>query len=374
MPPRKNLNNVQLQETLQELLAKHSNEDVLKVLSKMTGSSLSEPTDIPEIWNYDKVIEGFINSDMWNDYAETTCNTYRSELNSLERHLKSNGIDISNLPITELVLTDKITLLADFISKARSESSKNKKRSILRDILRFGLRQSGMNISEVERILGSKIFSIKKIDHQDVRYLNKEQISEVLAQSILTKGGIRNFVLIAVYITTGLRNSELTCLSINQVREIEKTLMVRRKRHKNELREAFISDEGWEFLISYIMMNYYNYGSNLSEISKNLGDKEHFVFYTNDPRKPISERTVQNVVKTVVSKCRSIPEDRKAKITPHNLRHSFAVNCLSSGVNFHTLMKLMDVKSMSILGRYLRLTNKDYQDDLNKASLLSDFS
>lgn len=374
MPPRKNLNNVQLQETLQELLAKHSNEDVLKVLSKMTGSSLSEPTDIPEIWNYDKVIEGFINSDMWNDYAETTCNTYRSELKSLERHLKSNGIDISNLPITELVLTDKITLLADFISKARSDSSKNKKRSILRDILRFGLRQSGMNISEVERILGSKIFSIKKIDHQDVRYLNKEQISEVLAQSILTKGGVRNFVLIAVYITTGLRNSELTCLSINQVREIERTLMVRRKRHKNELREAFITDEGWDFLISYIMMNYYNYGSNLSEISKNLGDKEHYVFYTNDPRKPITSRTVQNVVKTIVSKCRSIPEDRKAKITPHNLRHSFAVNCLSSGVNFHTLMKLMDVKSMSILGRYLRLTNKDYLDDLNKASLLSDFS
>lgn len=372
MPQREKLNNVELQCTIQKLLEKHSNEDVLKVLAQMTGTPFTESVEMPKIWTYEEVINGFKKSEEWIDYAQTTRETYNVELALLTKHLKSHGINCSNLLITELVLTDKITVLTSFFSTTTSESSKNKRKSILRKLLRFGLRQSGMNITEVERILNSKVFQIKKITHQEIRYLEPHQISELLTQSVLSQNGFRNFVMLAVYLSTGLRNSELTHLTINQVLEAEQILMVHRKRHKKELSPAFITEEGLNILISYITMNYCKFGSNLDEIKKNLGKDDHYVFFTVSPRIPITERTVQNVVKNIVRKCTTIPEDRKEKITPHNLRHSFAVNCLKNGVNFNSLMKLMDHSSLQMLGRYLRLTNKDYQNDLNKGSLLAD--
>lgn len=372
MPSREMLKTVALQQTLQQLLENHNNEDVLEALSLMTGSPLSNSFTTPKIWSYEEVIEGFKKSEAWGDYAQTTRDTYTVELDLLTQHLQSLGINITNFPIVDLVLTENVTALTSFFSTTTSERSKNKKKSITRKFLRYGLRQSGMSLPEVERILGSKVFKIQKVSHQEIRYLEPQQISELLSKSILTPFGFRNFVMLAVYLSTGLRNSELTCLTINQVLEAEQILMVHRKRHKEELSPAFITNEGLQLLVPYITLNYCQYGSNLDEIKKNLGQDNNYVFFTTNPQTPITERTVQNVVKSIVNKCTTIPEDRKEKITPHSLRHSFAVNCVKNGVNFASLMKLMDHSSLNMLAIYLRLANKDYQHDLNKGSLLAD--
>ncbi|MGG1639094.1 tyrosine-type recombinase/integrase [Paenibacillus sp. NRS-1760] len=372
MPERENLNNMQLQRALQELLEKHSNEDVVKALSGLAGALLPEKVETQIVWTYEAVIHSFKTNEEYMNYAETSQKTYGFELASLTKHLQAEGIDDATVPISDLVLTDKITHLSTFISKVKSESSKNKRKSLLRKLFRFGLRLSGFNPVEVERILNSKVFEIKKVSNQEIRYLEPHQVTELLSLSIFSAYGFRNFVMLAVYLTTGLRNSELTHLTVDQVYETEQLLKVHRKRHKGQLKSAFISDEGMGLLLPFIKMQYRQYGSTLSEIKDNLGDGNHFVFFTKSSQTPITERTVQHVVKTLAQQCKSIPDDRKGKITPHNLRHTFAVKCVKNGVNFNSLMRFMDHSSLEMVNRYLRLSNKDYQEDLNKGSIIDD--
>lgn len=80
----------------------------------------------------------------------------------------------------------------------------------------------------------------------------------------------------------------------------------------------------------------------------------HWLFPGDLPGQPISTSAVEHV-------CRQVREQAviTKPVTPHSLRHAFAVHLLETGTDVRTIQLLLGHRSLSTTARYLRLaTNK----------------
>lgn len=76
----------------------------------------------------------------------------------------------------------------------------------------------------------------------------------------------------------------------------------------------------------------------------------HWLFPGDNPDQPISEHAVGNACQKARRRC-SISKP----VTPHLLRHAFAVHLLESGTDLRTIQLLLGHRSLTTTARYLRI-------------------
>jgi integrase/recombinase XerD len=79
---------------------------------------------------------------------------------------------------------------------------------------------------------------------------------------------------------------------------------------------------------------------------------EHQFAYRNDMG--MSGRTIERIVKKVAERA-----DITKPVTPHVLRHTFAVNCVKKGINIRALQSLLGHDSLLTTQLYLNLSPED---------------
>jgi integrase/recombinase XerD len=77
---------------------------------------------------------------------------------------------------------------------------------------------------------------------------------------------------------------------------------------------------------------------------------KHWLFEGDIPGQPINRSSVE----TACQKACQLPGNRKS-ITPHSLRHAFAVHLLESGTDVRTIQLLLGHRSLATTARYLRI-------------------
>ena len=87
----------------------------------------------------------------------------------------------------------------------------------------------------------------------------------------------------------------------------------------------------------------------LREYWRRFRPKE-WLFPGRNPEKPISPLVIDLVCRTARRKC-----DIAKPVTPHSLRHAFAVHLLESGADLRTIQLLLGHRNSSTSARYLRL-------------------
>lgn len=161
-------------------------------------------------------------------------------------------------------------------------------------------------------------FSINEIENVLDQYYNHDDFES-----------IRNYLIILLLYTTGIRRSELINLKEIDIDFENNTLKVLGKRNKE--RYVPLLNSVKEVLINYLELKSKRYPSYSNE----------YVFITKKGVK-VYETLVYRVVNSYFSKASS-----KLKKSPHILRHSFATHLLNEGADLNSVKDLLGHSSLA---------------------------
>ena len=182
-----------------------------------------------------------------------------------------------------------------------------------------------------------------------VKFLNLEQVERLLT-SVEPKddASIRNRAILEAFFSTGLRIAELVALNVEQFANIKNKrdfeLSIIGKGGKP--RTVYFSERALEWIKKYL---------------DTRKDKEKALFVNNSGRKDTDMRLTVRSIERIVKKY-AVLSGIPIFTTPHTLRHSYATDLLSQGVDLRTIQEFLGHSSIMTTQIYTHVTNKHLRD------------
>ncbi len=160
----------------------------------------------------------------------------------------------------------------------------------------------------------------------------------------------RNLALVDVLISTGIRIGEASAISLDDIIESEKTLLIHGKGRKQRL--IYIScEETWNNLNNWLSIRE----------EMNISTDKLFV---NRSGNQLGIHGIEYIYKRIKEKAGINPFS-----TPHYLRHTFATNLLSNGADLRSVQELLGHSSVAITEIYTEITAQRRKEVLDKYNL-----
>lgn len=182
-----------------------------------------------------------------------------------------------------------------------------------------------------------------------VKFLNLEQIEKLLlAPDTETPSGLRDRAILEALFSTGLRIAELVALNREQFANIKdkKDLELGIIGKGNAPRTVYFSERALSWLKKYLA-------------TRQDKEKPLFVHYRSrqeaEPR--LTSRSIERIVKKY-----AILSGVPFFTTPHTLRHSYATDLLTQGVDLRTIQEFLGHKNIVTTQIYTHVTNKRLRD------------
>ncbi|MFY9457466.1 MAG: tyrosine-type recombinase/integrase [Candidatus Spechtbacterales bacterium] len=183
-----------------------------------------------------------------------------------------------------------------------------------------------------------------KADKQ-VRFLTLEQLEKLFAvPNTSTLQGLRDRAIVEVFFSTGMRIAELTALDREQIKipKDGKALELGIVGKGGRTRTVYFSERALSWMRKYLE-------SRLDQ------DKALFVNYRRRKDAPfrLSPRSIEKMIKKY-----ALLAGLPITTTPHVMRHSFATDLLSQGVDIRILQEFLGHKSIAATEIYAHVTSK----------------
>jgi len=209
---------------------------------------------------------------------------------------------------------------------------------------------------DVQTLAPEKV-ELSKIPDRSVEFLDTEELIRIFdTVNLNSKQGRRDYAILQMLYSTGLRVSELTSLNTDQVDLKRKEFMVRGKGRKQRI--VFLTDLAAESLEKYLNLRDDNFdplflsGGRGRKVTKDILEGE---------KKRLSQRSIQNLVSKYARKAGVIK-----KVTPHTLRHSFATTLLRNGADIRSVQEMLGHASITTTQIYTHITNSRLKEVHNK--------
>ena len=184
---------------------------------------------------------------------------------------------------------------------------------------------------------------------KSVKFLNLEQIEKLLlAPDVNTIIGLRDRAILEILFSTGLRIAELMALNRDQFVNIKdkKDLELAIIGKGDYPRTVYFSERALSWLKKYL------------ETRK---DKEKPLFIHYRARKDAESRLTNRSIERSVKKY-AILAGVPVFTTPHTIRHSYATDLLSQGVDLRIIQEFLGHRSITSTQIYTHVTNKRLRD------------
>lgn len=209
---------------------------------------------------------------------------------------------------------------------------------------------------DISSLPSSKIKLAKDKADKDIKFLNLEQIERLLlSPDTNTKAGLRDRTILETLFSTGLRVSELASLNVDQFRINKDTKMLEIAviGKGEKIRTVYFSERAIHWLKQYLnkrtdmdgalFINYWRPAKN-----------------TNQSRR-LTVKSIDDIVKKYV-KISGLP----IMATPHTIRHTFATDLLSQGVDLRLVQEFLGHQNIATTQIYTHVTKKQLKDIHNK--------
>lgn len=182
-----------------------------------------------------------------------------------------------------------------------------------------------------------------------VKFLNLEQVEKLLtAPDIENPIGLRDRAILESLFSTGLRIAELVALNLEQFANLKdkKDLELGIIGKGDVARTVYFSERSLSWIKKYL------------EIRK---DKEKPLFIHYRSQKEAEPRLTSRSIERSVKKY-AVLSGAPFFTTPHTLRHSYATDLLTQGVDLRTIQEFLGHKNIVTTQIYTHVTNKRLRD------------
>ncbi len=194
-----------------------------------------------------------------------------------------------------------------------------------------------------------KIKLSKDKSEKQVRFLTLEQLEKLfLAVDISTPSGLRDRAILEIFFSTGMRIAELVSLDREQIKfpsagqELELGIIGK----GNRPRTVYFSERALSWLKRYL---------------ETRDDQEKALFIHYRSKKNASSRLTSRAIEKMMKKY-AIKSGIPLFTTPHVLRHTFATDLLSEGVDLRTIQEFLGHKSITATQIYTHVTSKKLRE------------
>ncbi len=258
--------------------------------------------------------------------------------------LKENNLeDLKPHQLSPSHIWEYRVYLSRHSEKPLKKSTQNYYLIALRSLLNYFANRDIISLP-AEKIKLSKDKGEKKIN-----FLNIEQIEKLLSTPDTKKiNGLRDKAILETLFSTGLRIAELVSLNRDQIRisPLTEDLEISIIGKGNRPRTVYFSKRAIYWLNKYL---------------KKRRDNDKALFINYQGRKNASKRLTDRSIERNIKKY-ALLSGLPGNTTPHTIRHSFATDLLSQGVDLRLIQEFLGHSSISTTQIYAHVTSKRLRD------------
>lgn len=285
-----------------------------------------------------------------------TIDAYRYAFIQFVVFMEERGVSPDHIEIADLTRQTMLDFL-DWLQKRKGNSiaTRNQRQAALNSFFRYLMYEFPDYLSELQRILA---IPIKKVPEKEISYLKTEGVRLLFDQIDLSKrNGLRDYAMLTLLYTTGVRVSELINLRVKDVSlQSPATLLVHGKGQRDRYVPLF--SNATKILRDYIS------GYHL--------DREHRLndwLFRNHMNEQLQRQGVNYIINKYANLARSrhpewIPDD----FSPHKMRHTTAMELVESGVDLIYIRDLLGHVSVKTTEIYARADSIKKREAIEAAS------
>ncbi len=282
------------------------------------------------------------------NYSENTINAYNLDILEFKDFIHNEKMAADLLKIRNRnVCKNYISYLSNY----EYDKEKHLKYSATSIKRKISSLSSFYNYLEKEELVDKNLFldlETPKKPKRLPKIIKNTEIEAMLESCDLeNKLGYRNYCILLILFTSGLRVSELCNLEIKDIDFLDRTIKIKGKGNKDRI---VILNEDVAPILKHYISTFRN------DILYNSSDLENRHVFLNKNGTTLTRVGVRKILDKIVA-----DSGDTFHISPHMLRHSFATTLLNNGMDLRSVQELLGHENLSTTQIYTHVSYEQMQ-------------
>ena len=328
-------------------------EQTINELTNFFQQFKNEGTKLPAQSNltFDSAVDCFFRNMRERGLADQTMNFYKKKLSTFRKFL----VQIKKAQSLELVTTEELSYYFESKYSKKKVGYYNCHMRALRAFFNY-LERDGYLIANPARNM-----KLKKQRKEKLDYFTIDQVRKMITSFDLRyKSELRNLLLTLILLDTGVRNSELVRIKLEDINYQERSIYIYATK-TNTFRTVYYSKETERILNVY-----------RREVLKGAEKGPLLVkFHTqfNEPMQGVGITT--EMVYGILSRRAKKLFDGDVRMNPHKFRHTFATHFVINGGDPFSLRDLLGHTNIETTKIYVDMSSKDLKTKHTQHSIIA---
>ena len=285
------------------------------------------------------IIDEFIESLKERQASANTLASYERDIVQFDKYFESK-----NKKIFDLTKEDMQEYINHLIAEGKSNSTISRSTASIKSFYRYLVNKKLAEVNIADKI------EVPKVDRKEPLILTEKEIERLLEQPDLSElKGQRDKTMLEILYATGIRVTELISLRLEDVNLNNSYIRVKKK---NSERHIPLGNLALKCLKEYI-----------NKVRPLLiRTEEEKTLFINTNGQKMTRQGYWKILKQYKEQAK-IDKD----ITPHTIRHSFAVHMLQNGAEIKTVQELLGHTDVASTMMYTQMANMNLKDDYFKS-------